>query len=109
MEHVVTDNAANKRRAFTVEFPEHEEGVAEEEDMAGVDADEVWGDLEEVDTEPVIKSLNLASRQRLPCFAHTLQLVVGDGLRDMRGIGRAIAKVSRLSTLLHKSATFKER
>ncbi|KAJ4941207.1 hypothetical protein JOQ06_027494, partial [Pogonophryne albipinna] len=50
----------------------------------------------------------LAKKQRLQCFAHTLQLVVGDGLKETKGTTSSLAKLSKLSSLLHTSTTFKD-
>lgn len=49
------------------------------------------------------------SRQRLSCFAHSLQLVIGDGLKEAKFISLAIAKASKLTSLLHSSTSFKNR
>lgn len=38
-----------------------------------------------------------------PFFAHSLKLVVNDGMRDVRHISLAIAKTSRFTTLWHGS------
>ena len=53
---------------------------------------------------------NLASKSglRLPCFAHTLQLVVQDGLKKTTCI-KAIVKVSKIAKLAHSSAAFAKK
>lgn len=56
----------------------------------------------------VEKSFSTKSQTRLQCFAHTLQLVIGDGLKETKLISAALAKTSRLSSLLHTSTSFKE-
>lgn len=111
MEYIVTDNAANMKKAFKVRFPLENEDVEEEDDAEGIDeGDEgLWQGLAEEDAEPVDQTLRVNSKVRISCFAHTLQLVVNDGMKDTKAIGRAIAKSSKLATFLHKSTVFKER
>ncbi|XP_030264667.1 zinc finger BED domain-containing protein 4-like [Sparus aurata] len=50
----------------------------------------------------------MAKKQRLQCFAHTLQLVVGDGLKETKVVSPSLSKLSKLSSLLHTSTTFKD-
>ncbi|CAF3620195.1 unnamed protein product [Rotaria socialis] len=54
---------------------------------------------------------NLASSSelRLPCFAHTLQLVFKDGLAEAICIKQPITKVSKIAKLAHSSTTFSEK
>lgn len=100
------------RKAFAVRFPvdgdDEPLAMADEEDEE-VEDESLWGELDEEDAAPVELAMNVNSRQRLSCFAHTLQLVVGDGLNEMHVVGRAIAKITKISTLLHRSTVFKER
>ena len=86
----------------------NEEASVDEEDQE-VEDETVWEELDEEDDAHVDASLSTSSKQRIPCFAHTLQLVVSDGLEDMKCVSRAIAKVTKISTLLHKSSVFKEK
>ncbi|XP_019731263.1 uncharacterized protein LOC109519280 [Hippocampus comes] len=108
-EFIVTDNASNMKRAFSLEFPGIDLSGAEEEEGAGVEDGDLWEDQDEEDAGAVRQALILASKHRIPCFAHTLQLVIGDGLKELRAVGQAIAKVSKLTTVLHRSAVLKER
>ncbi len=59
--------------------------------------------------EPLDRNFTLGSRQRLSCFAHSLQLVVGDGLKEVKCLSQAISKVSKLANLLHSSTIFKDK
>ncbi|XP_078021628.1 zinc finger BED domain-containing protein 4-like [Epinephelus lanceolatus] len=56
--------------------------------------------------------INIADSQtttsNFQCFAHMLQLTVGDGLKDARLMNSTFAKCSKLSSLLHTSSTFKD-
>ncbi|CAF5059395.1 unnamed protein product, partial [Rotaria magnacalcarata] len=46
---------------------------------------------------------------RLPCFIHTLQLVVKDGLNDSECIRPPLSKVAEIAKLSHKSITIAEK
>ncbi|XP_061880235.1 zinc finger BED domain-containing protein 4-like [Entelurus aequoreus] len=50
----------------------------------------------------------MAKKKRLQCFAHTLELVVGDGLKETKVVSPSLSKLSKLSSLLHTSTTFKD-
>ncbi len=45
---------------------------------------------------------------RLPCYAHTLQLIVKDGLKGLTGIQSALEKISKIAKLSHSSTTMAE-
>jgi hypothetical protein len=46
---------------------------------------------------------------RIPCFAHTLQLVVNDGLKESTSIKCALEKVSAIAKLAHTTTKFAEK
>ncbi|CAF5139532.1 unnamed protein product, partial [Rotaria magnacalcarata] len=46
---------------------------------------------------------------RLPCFIHTLQLVVKDGLNESECIRSPLSKVAEIAKLSHKSITIAEK
>lgn len=46
---------------------------------------------------------------RIPCFAHTLQLVVNDGLKQALSIQPALLKISKIAKLFHTSVVFAEK
>ena len=46
---------------------------------------------------------------RIPCFAHTIQLVVNDGLKQTSSIESALFKVSKIAKLSHTSTIFAEK
>ena len=79
IDHIISDNAANMRKAFTVCFPTEDDNSHDEE---SVDDPELWHDLPPEEQQTVDSAL--PRKQRLQCFAHTLQLVVGDGLNKPR-------------------------
>ncbi|KAL3062204.1 hypothetical protein OYC64_010173 [Pagothenia borchgrevinki] len=103
VDHIICDNAANMKKAFTTCFP----GQGDEED--DLDDSDIWNDLTVEEQERVEHSLSAKTQTRLQCFAHTLQLVIGDGLKETKLINAALAKASRLSSLLHTSTTVKEK
>lgn len=106
LDFVICDNAANMKRAFTVCFPQEEDD--EVNDDENLDDEELWEDLSRDEQETVDQVLTRGSPKRQQCFAHTLQLTVGDGLKDARIMNSAFAKCSKLSSLLHTSTTFKD-
>jgi hypothetical protein len=46
---------------------------------------------------------------RIPCFAHTIQLIVKDGLQETKSILPSLQKVSAIATLSHTNAKFAEK
>ena len=90
--YIVTDNAANMKCAFNVPMPQQQSGDSESEEE-NLDDEHLWEDMHPVeDTEPL-----WSSGERISCFAHSLQLVVNDSMKEVRAIFRAIAKTSRFS------------
>lgn len=47
--------------------------------------------------------------ERLPCVAHTLQLAIKDGLKDIRSIEKALNQAASLVGKAHQSYKVKER
>lgn len=106
--YALTDNASNMKKAFTAKFPVHIAPGADGDAAAGGGDDDVDLDWEtRGDEEEIIEHLDLTMTDRLSCFAHTLQLVVGDGLKDAKCITAVISKVTSISTLLHHSGACK--
>ncbi|KAK9961953.1 hypothetical protein ABG768_007347 [Culter alburnus] len=102
--YIITDNAANMKCAFKVHMPQQQSDDSESEEES-LDDEHLWEDMNLVeDTE-----LPWSSGERLSCFAHSLHLVVNDGMKEVRAISRTIAKTSRFTTLLHSSSQFKEK
>ena len=91
---VITDNAANMKKAFQANFP------LDDMNTEPLDDDTMYFDME------TGNYIDLDEKERLSCFAHTLQLVVADGLGEAKCMSTALSKCSRLSSLLHKSGTF---
>jgi len=109
--YVVTDNASNMRKALSFVFAASPDSASEREglesteqnDDGDLDDGTLYNDLEDNDVSTVIEGLG----ERLPCFAHSLQLVVRDGLQKVgSGARLAIAKCSKLASLMHQSSLF---
>ena len=96
---VVTDNASNMKKAMSVWFDISEENPVDD------DADpSLWEDIDDTDDiDGVVTSI----ATRIPCFAHSLQLVVREGLSALNVMGPALAKCSKLANLVHQSPLFR--
>ena len=109
IDFVVTDNAANMRKAMTVAFTEVEPEDQENDCSFDVDDPDVWNTIEDEDTSEVNGVIEShCRRERLSCFDHTLHLTVGDGLKESRCASAAIAKASKLASMLHTSSLFRD-
>ena len=104
LDFIISDNAANMKKAFTVCFPKEQEDEVHDEDY--LDDPEIWHELSITDQQTV--NASMAKQQRLQCFAHTLQLVVGDGLKETKVVTTSLSKLSKISSLLHTSTSFKD-
>ena len=93
IDYIITDNAANMRKALTISF----EGIDSSDcgsDETMIDEPDLWQDLDidegrEVD---VTINANLQS-ERLSCFDHSLHLTVGDDFKDTKCVSGALAKI----------------
>ena len=99
--YVVTDNASNMKKAMSVLF---DDGSDEDLRIDDDDDPSLW---EDVVSDELSGSLNNISNKRIPCFAHSLQLVIRDALGSLGLIRPALAKCSKLANLLHQSALFR--
>lgn len=68
-------------------------------------AEETSQFLEEEDDDD--ESILAIEAERVSCYAHTLQLVIHDGLQQRRSFSGAVSKASKIYSLLHTSAAFK--
>lgn len=108
--YVITDNASNMKKALevmkTVPLPQE---VMEHESLdPDIDDETVWEDIDPSDALEIDGVVDQKEVVRLSCFAHSLQLVVKDGLDKSRAAGPVIAKCTKLSSLVHQSALFRE-
>ncbi|KAL7403893.1 hypothetical protein ABVT39_006519 [Epinephelus coioides] len=91
---ILTDNASNMKWAFKVRLPDSEQPESDSDDL---DDEMMWEDVEDFE-QP------WSSGERLSCFALSLQLVISDGMKEVKAIARAIAKATKFTTLLHSSS-----
>lgn len=100
--NIITDNASNMMKAFTFpgvqllhqSDPESESGSDSETDL---ESDEAASDTELEET--LLRYLP----QHDACFAHTLQLVVKDGMKEIGSLHTLMSKVSSLVSHIRKS------
>jgi len=97
------------KKAFEAKFVlPPEDDISTSNENLNLDEDEenapsIWENLDDDDDNHLKQSLSRSSRIRISCFTHSLQLVVCDGLSDTRCVSRAIAKMTKLVNLLHRS------
>uniref|UniRef100_A0A096M2K3 BED-type domain-containing protein n=1 Tax=Poecilia formosa TaxID=48698 RepID=A0A096M2K3_POEFO len=103
--YIITDNAPNMKCAFKVHMPQQQSDDSESEED-NLDDEHLW---EDINSEEDI-DLPWSSGERLSCFAHSLQLVVHDGMKEeVKTISRTIAKTSKFVSLSHSSLQFKDK
>lgn len=91
--YIVTDNASNMKSAFAVTFP-----IGEPEDPSEDEA--VWLECEDDSVDGIVTT-------RISCFAHSLQLTVGDGLKESKAVAGALSRAVSVSSTLHRSTAYK--
>lgn len=105
IDYIICDNASNMRKAFTVCFPS---ATSSEDDDDDLENSELWEDLSEEYQDEMETIHSSCRQQRLQCFAHSLQLVVRDGLKETKVLNSAMAKVTKFCSLLHSTCGLKE-
>ena len=97
--HVVTDNASNMLKAFSLPgFEDCHDNTDEGDDSDNEDG------ADDTDTEPEEDPTMYAYiQQHLSCFAHTLQLVIKDGFKQAGAINKVLAKASAIVAHVRKS------
>lgn len=101
---VVSDNASNMRKAMSVLISTVNADASEIEGTE-IDDPSLWEDEPDVDVIAIIGNNNTI--EHLACFAHSLQLVVHDGLASMSSARPFIAKCCKIANLVHQSALFR--
>ena len=121
VEYILTDNASNMKSAFKVNFPAEDDDDDDDDvdddgdDAASViqsqalDDESIWETLDSEEEDEIRDVLDSNCKKRLSCFAHSLQLVIGDGLKETKGVTKTIKKSNKLSTSLHRSTVLKEK
>jgi hypothetical protein len=108
VDYLITDNAANMHKAFTVAFGNDENDVEVDDDM-DVESPEGWENLDsEIEDEILSAASSHVHKERLSCFGHTIHLVVGDGLKDTKCVSLRLAKSCKVSSMLHSSYLFRD-
>ena len=110
---VVCDNASNMRKAFDVirNLVASEDGadtLQADQKAESMDDPRAWEDLNADDAVEVNQVLESHCAERLSCFAHTLQLVVKDGLSKSTSFRNVLGKCSKMANLCHQSTHFRE-
>lgn len=101
---VVTDNASNMLKAFNFDIPGFVDTQSTEDLTREDDGDFEDEPVESPDPEEDNSTLLSHLPERFPCFAHTLQLVIHDGLKDAgTQTSKLIAKASRIVSHVKKS------
>ena len=95
---IVTDNASNNLKAFDELVIPGFEVYFDPEDDDDEQTDEADG-LEYGETSESSNMSDQEERLRIPCFSHTLQLTVGDGLKECGNARSALAKVAAIAKL----------
>jgi hypothetical protein len=127
LDHVITDNAANMRKAFAIHFASVEEDSNHHatDESAGFDSNsqtvdiaagsdiiddpDLWESLHEDEIRVVDDMVRSSSKgERLSCFNHSLHLVASDGLKESKCISLVVSKCCKISSLLHQSCSFHE-
>lgn len=98
---VAKDNASNMKAASNAKFPVSADSFSDTSEPT--DNEDLWtGVHDDVSVESI-------ETGRISCFAHTLQLTVGDGIEETKAISLAMAKAVKLASILHRSTIYKVR
>lgn len=107
---LITDNASNNLKAFgAIVVPGFESYFKEcfDESESNCDSESDGSTEYEIDSDLIINfdDVPLGNEEllRLPCFIHTLQLVVSDGFKESGCIQAAVAKVSSIARFRYKT------
>lgn len=101
---VVSDNASSMKKALDVSLPLLRDVSVGSDDEEG--EDEEKGDDDVLDREEDLDDVLAMCPQRVPCFAHTLQLAVQDGLKTIDSdspLGRALKNVGKVVKSVRRS------
>ena len=99
---IVTDNAANMVKAFSLPGMESLVMIPNDDDANDASDEDDNDDLQEV---TVTDEFDFLPPHRSLCFAHTLQLVVKDGLEQAGQMKNVIAKVGNLVSHVRRSTS----
>lgn len=113
---LITDNASNNLSAFgELVIPGFESYFVSDDDIEEVDDDAHETNLNmseghRADDDDILEEVEKGEELlRLPCFIHTLQLVVKDGLKESACTRSAMTKVAEIAKLSHTSVPVAEK
>lgn len=102
---IITDNAANMTKAFDSDLPgfcKDDDSSTDEDDDEDDEDDEGADELDETEAGSLLKEVNVPKHRH--CFAHTIQLVVKDGLKEIsQSLQNTIAKTSKIVSFARHS------
>uniref|UniRef100_A0A8C8CZU2 HAT C-terminal dimerisation domain-containing protein n=1 Tax=Oncorhynchus tshawytscha TaxID=74940 RepID=A0A8C8CZU2_ONCTS len=104
LDYIISDNAANMRKAFSVCFPIEQEDEIHDEDH--LDDPELWNDLTLEEQQTVDAAI--AKKTALSVFCPHSPADGGRWLERNKVMTPSLSKFSKISSLLHTSTTFKE-
>lgn len=117
--HVVSDNASNMKKALSFVFASGPRGTMDswllsdcnnstDINLSTEDDDSLVDDPSLFENLPDDEIDNSIIGERVPCFAHTLQLVIRDGLQKVTVSRSAVPKSCKIANLTHQSAKFRQ-
>ena len=99
---IITDNASNMMKAFNFTLPGYEPEGKLKENVESEASDSEYKD--EVDIHSTEVDSFECLPNHIPCYAHTLQLVIKDGLKEISNpLRNVIAKSSKIVSFVRKS------
>ncbi len=96
IKHIVTDSASNMKKAFLTVLPGYDEDKTDTDD----DDDDMESDDSEESNHSPLEGVTFTHHA---CFAHMMQLVIKDGLKNAGHLGSVIKRCSKLVSFLRKS------
>lgn len=97
---IITDNASNNIKAFDeLIIPGFESYFEPEEDDDEENDDDKTTNVNVEDEGEQNNAADHEERLRIPCFSHTLQLTVADGLKESGNATPALTKVAAIAKL----------
>ena len=105
----VSDNTSNMRKAFDIiaALRSEDDPDTAETSVEPLADESLFEDMDAEDFDDVQLAVARRCNARLPCFAHTMQLVVREGLDKLTSARSVTAKCTKVANLVHQSASFR--